>query len=637
MEQRLSRIAAGLLGVAALAGCAINPYADDVAPKRPELGANATRMDIAQRYADDLRRAYAKKQSDEFERERNLSGGLITLAGAGLLAAAGKAHRDVLMTMAVGGGVAYQLGTWNTSRSRLDIYDEGKKAVTCAKAAVAPLNHSAASLAAVERFANETRQSINNASRVAEKLRGWRDAQPGAGTTVAQVSSLLKKFDVAQQQASGVVDAAYALPTHVEQAGTQLELQLDRINDQVTAALNNTLADLRNLPQAINGLASLSAGMFQPGLQIGDFVTAGVNKANRALNTDEVGKREPPPPPEYDQLDALMQTMVAKADKLAGMVVTVTPDDLKASLTGCGVDPAKIAHKLQLRTDSITLHPGDSQTVGITGGTLPYSVEPSGTLANGLTVARQPPAAVSITAAASAATGKSYQVAVRDAANAEASLTVRVEAAAATTAGNDTPPPAPGAEVRSLAADCILGKQLSREQVCLIQDRVGATVNGTFDAQTCKLMRQQLHQSRVNDEAIAKAARLTDPKLSSKPTTAQLRDYLRSKDLLGACGIAETSAAAPAPLAANEVRPGCVEIAAARQCRTPGAQCEFECDKSPDQVAAISKALNLQPPTHAFDRSLRDALAAFQKKNGLANTAGDYTQATAQALDNQHR
>src|SRR5689334_11917377 len=51
MGQRLGRVAAGLLGVAALAGCAINPYVDDVAPKRPDMGANATRMDIAQRYA----------------------------------------------------------------------------------------------------------------------------------------------------------------------------------------------------------------------------------------------------------------------------------------------------------------------------------------------------------------------------------------------------------------------------------------------------------------------------------------------------------------------------------------------------------------------------------------------------------
>jgi len=634
MTKSLGRAAASVLAaVALLSACAINPYVGDVRPPRPATTAAPGTMAYAQQYADNLHGAYYGKLNEEFLREQRLSGGLLTLAAAGLLAATGHAHSDVLIGMAVGGGLAYQLGTWNTSRSRHDIYLEGMKAVSCAKAAIAPLNLQPAQIDAIRRRADSTRDAMDRASQAAGQLAAWR---LGARDDVLRqiASEELADTQKAFRQATEVVARAASLEGDVNQAGNFLELQLNKVEDSVTGAINGTLADLRNLPAVIGDIAGY-ASMFQPGLQIEAARNGGLARAQRGSGTTaESGTLQRDAaerlPAAYEELYAARLQMLVRAEELSRSLATVTPDQLKASLANCGVDPSKISGTLRLGSSSVTLQPGGQASVGVFGGTPPYSVDPVGVLANGLTIRRDPPASVVVSATTTAVIG-TQRVTVRDSTNAEVALTVDVQPAtpdprnAGTGAGTGT-----GTASTAESAQCIHPTNMAREEICFLQKAVGATVDGRFGKETCSRLQATLDTRRVNDQVIARLAQAEG--LQPRPTVQDYRQFLQQHKLLAACHVPAPAAGAPTAGRA-ESQPGCVAVADPGRCRVAGARCEFECGQSADQLRNVGRSLGLNPlPENFADSSLRHALAAFQKQKGLANTFGDYTQQTADAL-----
>lgn len=523
MPTRLRRAVACV--TVSLAGCAINPYIDD---PRPSASEGRPQLDAALVYADNLHRSYYKKHSEEFLRERNLAGGLLTLATAGLLAAYGGAHSDVLVGLAAGGALAYQLGTWNTNRARVDIYMEGMKAVSCARTAIAPLNLPPEYLVDVVNVRTLLEGAVQRGAAAAGEL----EQIPLSGEAQQKANKTLAEFARAELQAREAAGRAASLQRKVNGAGSYLSGQLDTIHNAVTEAINGTRADLRNLPVAITAIAahanSLEAGMIG-GLR-SKTTTSG--QASNAESLTARGARASAP---YARLTSELSLVQMYTRQLEEMLPARTAEELKGELVNCNVDASRIA-KLRATPSSVEIAQGDAGVrVQVLGGTTPYAVEPSGALANGLTIG--PDTSGFSIAAAANATVATQRVRVRDAANNEVVVDVQVKSAVPTKESTGQDKTTQGG-ASTTAPACFKPATMPRELTCFIQHSVGAKVDGDFGSETCARYRADTRLKdaggRVNDQAVALLAK--QARIPEKPSVEDLRAYLGSLGLTQQCG-----------------------------------------------------------------------------------------------------
>ena len=449
--------------MALLAGCATNPFVDT---KRPVLVANATASDkvrAAIDYADRVYDAYAEMPSKEYVRQQNLSTGMIVAGAATLGFAAGTAHRDAIVGTALMAGTAYQIGKWNTSATRGAIFIEGRKSLSCARAATAPLDLSGDELdrirVQVERTVTVAREGSTAAGLVTRWLSLVSSSTP-TSDLVAASHTELTTFAKRYAAANKVIAHAGGSERLVSAAGGLLTAHVDNVRMLVDMALDGTLAALSALPGAIGDLGK-SAAILAPGLDLDSTLAArvaapngtrisGNGQGSTAQNAkiDEHGKAlAAPSATRVDPADELAQAL-GKLREYSGALGTETHalqardpvalEKMQAAIAVCNPEVAKSMRPLALDPATVTVTAGEAtaSAVLISGGTTPYS--PILLPMKGIGASFQSDA-ILLTTSKDTVAG-SYPIRVRDATGASVTLTVTVVATEPTTTAETAGP-----------------------------------------------------------------------------------------------------------------------------------------------------------------------------------------------------
>jgi hypothetical protein len=624
MAARTRHATALVAAALVVAGCAGTPFVEDArAPalhhlQRAPAGPPGT-LNYALSYADATYDGYRAKLREELERSNQLAQGLLTLGTLAVGAAIGNAHRDVLITAALGGGLAYQLGTWNQSSDRLDVYLEGMKAMACAKAAVAPL-----------RLSGEARKEIADAEKeiavetklVADALAAtvrWlnvamasqtpnSETAQAARAEIADTAALFALLNDLHQRAAG-------LRQNADGAGAMLEARIDEMRRQIDAAIKARQASLASLPQQIGAIANY-ANTIVPGLKLDATLQSRIAKLNEELaarsrqkSTAQSAQPDKPrdavaPPLEprdelstaYGKLFASRRLLAIPTSKLAGAIDRAT-NRVKEDLAGCNVDATKLAASMHLTRTEIEFTAGQSKQsrVQIIGGTQPFTAVAMDTPMPGLLPVVQAGASeVLVVADTTTVAGGTYQINVQDAAQNSALLTLRVlpPAAASTTPGT---------------RECTGSGWSNRTLACFVQHSVGTKATGTKDTGTCEAFIKKFPDNRGVLDDNGRAAVLVAEKLDAKAKDAELKAVL-GPSVIKECGITtDTSERLRSPAPAT---PGI------------GARTAFEKRLGPDEIRIISKALEMNPPVSELNDEFRRGLGSYQKRHGLADTKG---------------
>jgi len=627
----------------ALSSCATSPYIANTRPTAPgsaaglALAATASgqtsalpgTLPYALAYADATYDAYRAKLGEEFTRQQQLSNGLLTLGALTVGAAIGKAHRDVVITAALGGGLAYQLGTWNSNDGRLGIYLEGMKAMACVKAAVAPLRVSEETRKRMDKSERLMLVALSNASVALADTTRWLDFA-GASQVLSADTALSARTEISEatalfSQANDLLKLSNGFGQKVDGAGAMLEPKIDAIQGLIDEALKGTLSKLSSLPQQISSITQY-ANVFAPGLSLNttfDDRIAGINGIlNPKKSTAEalVSGTSPTTPPALDpraELSAALGRLIGARVVLAARMAALSgaierPNtQVQADLATCGVDTTKLSQGISLDRSQIVLTAGQAGTswVSVAGGTMPYTATPMDTPTKGITVvAPAGGAVVMVVADAATVAGSTYKVRVEDSAKAAALLTIKVEAKA---------------DALAAAADRTCGGFDAKNSAltCLVQNVVGAKPTGLMDSDTCARFTKLAPNGQLDDQS--KATVFAAKGLAPAPTVQQILNKL-SSDEQKSCKVGSTTEARRKPVIPKTSANAPAE-----------AKTAYERSISADEVMVLSGKLKMQPTTRDLDDRFRRALADYQQRNGLGDTKGELTEPVFKRLMNQ--
>jgi hypothetical protein len=689
--------------VLAVQGCAVNPYSQNPRPNEAELSAAATNGKSPMRgslqyevlRADALNARYQQMLSDELDRQQKISGTMIALGTAALGAALFKAHSDVLLALATGGVLTYQLGTWNSNDSRLNIYLEGMKAVACLKAAVEPLRISEEQLKRIALLAGATRNEIDTTATVAGEVTRWlavTGGEAGSASALRQTAaSELTEAGAQLTQASELLASEAGLANRVEGAGHLMERKLDEIDRLVSAALRGTLADLSALPRFI-GEAANYASIVVPGLKGDVAMSKAVGAANAKVTpgvTAQYGAavvQMTPTDALADALGRLRQQRVrlaARAQQLNGALASATAlAQVRSAADSCGLESSKLATAIAIERPELTFKPGEKvrKEVVISGGTRPYSARFQEVPTKGFRPADVPPGAavVYVESEGDAPAGSVYHVRVSDSTLAGVQLAVRVEDPAADGERSGAGPAGQTTGPHTTATlKCSGYEARSREELCLVQKVTGTAVDGQFGTNSCAAFHRSAATAHfkglLNDQAMnaVKAAVLLQPGAGAAEMRAKLTAGEQATCRLPAApaaaagnptapSVAAPLAGAPAPppatiaaaaslpasaqaqapvvaatAAASAVPTGsrCDPVPDPKQCKVPTAQarCQFECGLTEGEIRRLRGKLGLPEAPVTFDRDLRESLSGFQQRRQL-EPKGEYNPDTARVL-----
>ncbi|MFG6433546.1 hypothetical protein [Roseateles sp. LYH14W] len=576
-------------------------------------------LNYAMSYADATYDGYRAKLREELERSNQLGQGLLTLSTLAVGAAIGNAHRDVLITAALGGGLAYQLGTWNQSSDRLDVYLEGMKAMACAKAAVAPLRLSEAArneIVAAEQAVGIATTPVADA--LADTVR-WLNVAMASQTPdsetaqtaraeIAETAALFTRLNELHQRSA-------SLRQNADGAGAMLEARIDEMRRQIDVAIKSRQATLASLPQQIGAIASY-ANTIVPGLQLDTAFQTRVAAIKSQLPTgsgqqstaqfarDNKARDAAPAPLEpRDHLASALGRLQAKRALLAIQAARLTgttdraTNRVKEDLAGCNVDATKLAVNMRLARTQIEFTAGQSKQsrVPIIGGTQQFTATPVDTPMPGLLSVIQPGASEVLIIADTTTVAGTYQINVQDAAQNSALLTLTVLPAAAATPATPT------------TRECTGSGWSNRTLACFVQHSVGTKATGTKDASTCEAFIKKFPDNLGVLDDNGRAAVLVAEKLDAKAKDAELKAVL-GPSVIKECGITtDTSERLRSPAPAT---PGI------------GARTIFEKRLGPDEIRIISKGLEMNPPVSELNDEFRRGLGSYQKRHGLADTKG---------------
>lgn len=629
----------------ALTGCASNPYIENTRPVVPKLEVAPASpvirgsLDYALAYVDATHDAYRAKLREDYDRQQLISGSLLSLAAAGIGAAVGHANSDVLIGMALGGGLIYQLGTWNSSQDRLVTNIEGMKAMSCLKAAVAPFRstvNSAAMIAtaqsnvvagfdemaaALSKLTQALHLASGSSSPNSETAQTARDEIAETATIVTQVRDLMQRTQVVQGRIGTI--------------GAELEAAVQRVIDLVDQAQKTSNSQLNTLPQQIAGIFTF-ANVLAPGLNLStafnDRITAVNGQINPKAGTTEnesdargrksgASRATVPLPPEPRELLAtgigqLRETRVklgVRMSVLSGLIDRPL-DAAINNMKGCGVDIAKLTHALQLGRNPVAIPAGQARTVvvDVQGASAPLMASLQD-VTTGLSVTTAGGGSVVVTTDGKTAAG-TYLAKVEDGTRTSTLLTIRIDAVAG--AANTTSP---------AQLTCAGPRSTDRALMCLVQNIVQVSSTGEINSDTCKgIFDKKLSTTgELNDALRAKALEAKDE--SPNASDASLRKLL-SKDELKSCKVAGAETTEGARGGRTAAQPANAGVA--------GAKTAYERTLGAGDVGVISEKLGMTPPVSVINDDFRRALADYQKRAKRPDTRGVLTQEDAKQVLN---
>ena len=645
-----------------IVGCVSNPYVSNVRPGYStqasggiQVATPATtgnlRIDQAIEYSDRLYEAYDAKISEEYTRQQVVSGGLLTASALIFGLAAGNAHRDAIVGTALGTGLGYQLGTWNSNKHRLDIYIEGMKAVSCAKAAISPLQIGDGERVRIREQATATMDAYVEAANSVGEVTTWL-AVVGGTHADGQTSQLEKAAqaevtDLATtlRDAKEALSRARGMDRRVEGAGDLLKAQLDNIRRLISSAINGTVSDLAQLPKFIASTKDY-ASIFSPGLDLGAALTNSVAAANKGFQPpvrsqsgsglqSSTAKGDPINPVlqlagALGRLRAAQLVLSANTSELNGAIDMPTLAQTKTALDGCGVEASKAATALRVSRTSITFQAGVSGTSSVAiFGIQPFSAGMMDLPAKGVTLSILPGTNVlNVSAGTDTEAGRTYQISVGDSTGLTVIVIVKIEGKHSTDvpAGPTNKTKATKAKnPHAMSCDGYQGRPA--EDICLIQQVLKQPITGTFTSATCDSFQSKGFGALVNDQSIASIKEAVS--LPRDAGADAVKSRLVALGVATCKGIALPKATvATTPVAAAT----CAAPNPAKTCPAEGARCAFECTLSKADVSVVRRKLGLTASPEKFDESMRAALGRFQATAKLNNQRGDYTEETAKAL-----
>jgi len=507
---------AGALAFAGLAGCAYSPYVNWETQRLEDD--KPVSLQVAINHAYMAKGRYEQALDAETRRQTSLSNGLIVLGAATMgLAVSSGIHRADVARLALIGGTAYTLGTWNSSRPREEIYLEAAVAMTCAVDAVQPFNMDASEKQAFDRSLSELDTRIKAVVQDTAILEVEIARVPGADAVLLNSA----KSDVAAAKA--IVDTAsdvYAAGVKLRQerngAGAALMNTVNSIGALVNRALRGTLADLSALPGVIKGLAA-STEIVAPGLGIASALADRMGQSAQGKSLPRFGpeNKGAPPPPDTSRLLAAIATLKISA---AGLVSYAHRIGVQIQNSNAARPTEKLkACKVEVDTD-ITVSPAQvvflekdisTKRVVVTGGKKPYVARILDTPAP--FEVHSPitgDSTIEIVGSDKLTAPNRYSITIMDAANHSKVVTVLVQAASSTPVVPDPPKP-PGtpnpaaqparttAEVGDIqAALCVSPRgpygPKTREAVALFQAEAGEAADGTVTDAQLKMLQDQL-------------------------------------------------------------------------------------------------------------------------------------------------
>lgn len=616
---RLRRsVVAVVLAAVGTSGCVNLPY---IEPTRyaPVSQAPKGALEDAIGYADRSYDAYEAKIVEEWRRQQALSTFLIGAGAAAIGAGLADAHRDVFKVLGLGSATVYQLGTWNQNAGRVGIYLDGMKALVCAKAAVQPLRLSDEARLRI-RQAQQRLVKANtvaaNAMALAGPARVNESSAAAAQTLLAELQGLQTDLEEAWKQHA----RAASMDQRIDGAGAMLQQKIDQIRTSIDAALQATQADPASLRTAIQGLSAYTL-QFNTDAQSGALAiaqgliakssTSGVD-TKESLSARGSSNVTPAKEPSIGEaLGAISGARIELKGATAELRGTIDRqlDGITESLTGCGIDTAKLTTSLTLEESTVQLKVAQVRTTVIMakGGTRPLSVAPVESSAPGLTVTMSPEGGSLIVVADTKTEAGSYRFKVRDAAGQTASLVVTV-------AGDASPAPASDEkESRSSSSLCSGLPSLSPAKVCFLQQQLDmkeVKVDGVAGDQTCKAFQAQVGQrARTMVDGFELFASRSGLKAGSSDS-----DYLKklTAESAASCEKAKAANAAAPPKDATTAKSGA------------GANGGKAVTLSPDQIGAMARALGQTKIT--TQEGLGEALRANQQANGCPDTQGLFTE-----------
>jgi len=662
-------------------GCASNPYIENTRPGAYEKKVTSSQssedraeeqkggaykppltrgtLEYSLQYADDTYDAYEAKLAEEFKRQQYLSSGLLTLGAGVVKLAINGASASTIGSTALAGGLAYQLGTWNSNQNRLGIYIEGMKALSCSKIAIVPLRISDDKLERIMERSNELYTAVDQASNAVGDVTMYlaiATANPNGKTPLIQsAESELAEIGGVFDRANDLLAKSTGLESKVQNAGALLEGKIDEVRREVDKAVNGTLADLSNLPKVIGSISDY-ANIFAPGLKLGSTLSNAIS-AMKPISSDIVPNAEAGEESERitaDNVDFLLarslgklraerQKLLARLAELSGVVESTTVEQLKSSLETCGVDVEKISSGISLDRSVVTFKPNSAGTsmVTISGGTLPYSSAIVDLPADGINISTPPGSNLLIVSATDKTeSNNSYQVKVADSANHTAMLTVKV-------AAKEVSAPVGDDKKKKNNVGCSGGESRDPAEICLMQHIVKTKVDGGFGPNTCEKLKGaremlgfpvgSIFATNINNETMDAIKRKAGLKLglSESADLKQIQDKLTAENInVPKCF---ENKIVVAPTFSDE----CKSISSDTACKVKGAKCALECEMNPSEVERLRLNLKdvapgLDPTPLEFDEPLREAIIKFQKAQGMANQTGKYTEATAKAVEKKY-
>lgn len=305
--------------------------------------------------------------------------GLVWLGAAMAGMAAGRVHRDAIVTTALIGGTTYGLTTAQLDKRRIEVWQAGIEALDCARKAALPLE-----------IAEERRVALQNAL---SRMESQRQATTLAREAVVRLLDSPALTPSQKQPMQGLVQAAEATlrsvgPTAraasdflMATRGAELSATVNRVSGRVTEVMGN-VALAPSAVKDVLGALFTNVEIFAPGLKLGDAAKAGFEKALPALGAQSGGSAEAVRATEA--LKVAVAALLEAQAETAGLIRSVNVKAVSTALDACQV--AAVITPLLLVPATLDFTSGVARAAGfqIKGALPPYRVKPLAPLPEGL-------------------------------------------------------------------------------------------------------------------------------------------------------------------------------------------------------------------------------------------------------------
>ena len=320
-----------------------------------------------------FRATYYEAIVNRAQTQQNTTTGLVWLGTAVAAMAAGTVHRDAILGVTLIGGTSYGLSRTQLDARHVQVWNQGIKALNCAKNAALPMDIGSRRHADLE-------DAITQLSAQRATVAGLR-VQTAATATLVKVNNvplateafeLLAKVDEVLIEADRSASAGAALLHQTR--GAELAVTVDKIHAKVTEAMSDLLVDVSAVPQLIAGLGGF-ASAFAPGVDVGALLSD-ANKRVAILTPQASGGTEDMKKlaQQMESLKSAMALLSVEQQRVSGMLVTVDRAAVIAALKAC--DVAGVSTAMVLRPAALQFDAAIAGTRGfqISGGKTPYSV-----------------------------------------------------------------------------------------------------------------------------------------------------------------------------------------------------------------------------------------------------------------------